>query len=74
MKVALTKSITEFAREIGVKRATVGDIIRIDSLPTEQMQHGMAKGLSPKVQRHILKRLGLNRQRRTAETTASASA
>ena len=54
-----TRSITDFAAEHGVQRQTVADIVAIRSLPIEKMQHGMAKGLSPKTQRRVLQILGI---------------
>lgn len=59
-----TRSITDFAAEHGLQRQTVADILAIQDLPVEKMQHGMAKGLSPKTQRRILKILGIKPDRK----------
>lgn len=56
---APVKSMTDFARDWGISRATVRDIVKLDKLPVESMQHGKAKGLNAQVQKHILKKLGI---------------
>jgi hypothetical protein len=60
------KSMKTFAAEHGISRYTVSDVVTLWELPTESMSNGKAKGLPPKTQRTIIRRLGIKAARAVA--------
>ena len=59
-------SIVDLAAEIGVRRHTVGEIVKLHAIPTQPMQHGGAKGLDPVAVERIKNVLNIKRVPATA--------